>query len=291
MSIRSIEEKYMMPKKTPKYFVPGTAKTLQILEALAILGKPVTLQRLTEYTGLPKSSIFSILVTLELLRYIERDSDNKFNLGPKSVQFGAAALQSTNLSLIFHQYARKIVEECGETVQLAILDRSEVIYIAREDGTREVQLVSHIGRRLPAHATAIGKAMLSILPDEIIDEFYDSQNLPGLTANTIRSVDQLKTELDRIRKQGYALDNEETSEGLQCLGAPIIDKTGKAIAGISVPFLSARATPEHYNCILTALKRSAKEISERMGAYISDQPYEFSQISVQPMNFVTDETN
>ena len=258
----------MMPNKTPKYFVPATAKTLRILEALAILGKPVTLQRITEDTGFPKSSIFSILVTLESLRYIERDSDNRFNLGPKSVQFGAATLQSTNLGLLFHQNAHKIVEECGETVQLAILDRAEVIYIGREDGTREVQLVSHIGRRLPAHATAIGKAMLSTLPDEIIDEIYNGQDLPGLTANTIRSIDQLKAELNRIRKQGYAHDNEETSKGLQCLAAPIIDKTGRAVAAISVPFLSARATPEHFDCIFTAVKRSAKEISERMGAHV-----------------------
>jgi DNA-binding IclR family transcriptional regulator len=258
-----------MPLKTlPKYYVPATAKTLQILEALAFFENPVTLHDLTAHTGLPKSSVFVILSTLETLRYIERDAANNYRLGPKAIQFGAIATQTTNLNQLFHQAARKIVEECGETVQLAILDQTEVIYIGREEGTRPVQLVSRIGRRLPAHATGLGKVLLAALPDETLDALYDKPALPALTANTIRSVNQLKVELSLVREQGYAHDNQESAVGLNCLAAPIYDHSGQAVAAISVSFLSARASPDHCQCILRSVQRAAQEISERMGANI-----------------------
>ncbi len=255
-------------KKHPKYYVPAAAKTLQILEALAVFEKPVTLQDLIEYTGLPKSSIHAILATLETLRYIERDAANTFRLGPKAVQIGAAATRTTNLSQLFHQTARKIVEECGETVQLTILDQAEVIYVAREDGTQPVQLASNIGGRLPAYATASGRVLLAALPDESLDALFARRPLPTLTARTISSLNQLKPELSLVRERGYAHDNQETSDGLECLAAPILDRTGQVVAGISVSFLSARASPEHFQRILGLVQRAAQEISERMGGHV-----------------------
>jgi IclR family KDG regulon transcriptional repressor len=258
----------MVSKKRPKYFVPAAAKTVQILEALAECGKPVTLQELIEHTGLPKSSVFVILSTLETLRYVERDTSNTFRLGPKVIQIGAAATQQSNLSTYFHQAARKIVEECGETVHLAILDQTEVIYVAREDGTHHVQFVASMGRRMPAHATGIGKALLATLPDGYIDTLYSGRQLTVLTPNTIRTLNQLKAELNRIRELGYANDNQEYAEGLQCLAAPIYDRTGQAVASISASFLSARANPEHFQVIADSVKRAAKDISERMGGRI-----------------------
>jgi DNA-binding IclR family transcriptional regulator len=259
----------IMPlKKTPKYNVPATAKTLQILEALAVLDKRATLQELVEQTGLPKSSVYVILATLETLRYVERDTANTYRLGPKAIQFGAAATQTANLSQLFHQAARKIVEECGETVQLAILDQAEVIYVAREDGTRQVQLVSRIGRRLPAHATGLGKALLAALPEDSFNALFANRQLPALTAHTINSVSQLRAELNLVREQGYAHDDQESAEGLQCLAAPIYDHTGHAVAAISVSFLSARASPEHFQCILASIKSAAQEISMGLGGRI-----------------------
>ncbi|OGO62268.1 MAG: hypothetical protein A2029_05255 [Chloroflexi bacterium RBG_19FT_COMBO_47_9] len=255
-------------KKTPKYNVPATAKTLQILEALAILDKRATLQELVEQTGLPKSSVYVILATLETLRYVERDANNTYHLGPKAIQFGAAATQTANLSQLFHQAARKIVEECGETVQLAILDQAEVIYVAREDGTRQVQLVSRIGRRLPAHATGLGKALLAALPEDSFNALFANRQLSILTAHTINSVSQLRAELNLVREQGYAQDNQESAEGLQCLAAPIYDHSGHAVAAISVSFLSVRASSEHFQCILASIKNAAQEISMGMGGRI-----------------------
>jgi IclR family transcriptional regulator, KDG regulon repressor len=261
-------EAIMPLKKHPKYHVPAAAKTLQILEALAAFERPVTLQELTEHTGLPKSSIHSILATLETLRYIEREAANTFRLGPKAVQIGAAAQRTTNLSQLFHQTARKIVEECGETVQLTILDQAEVIYVAREDGTQPVQLASNIGGRLPAYATASGRVLLAALPDNSIDVLFARRPFPTLTARTIGSLNQLKPELSLVRERGYAHDNQETSEGLECVAAPIFDRTGQVVAGISVSFLSVRASPEHFQRILGLVQRGAQAISEQMGGRV-----------------------
>jgi IclR family KDG regulon transcriptional repressor len=189
-------------------------------------------------------------------------------LGPKAVQIGAAAKRTTNLSQLFHQTARKIVEEIGETVQLTILDQAEVIYVAREDGTQPVQLASNIGGRLPAYATASGKVLLAALPDESLDALYARRPLPTLTARTISSLNQLKPELSLVRERGYAHDNQETSEGLECLAAPIYDRTGQVVAAISISFLSVRASPEHLQSILGLVQRAAQAISEQMGGRV-----------------------
>ncbi len=255
----------MPADKNPKYYVPAAAKTVQILEALAETEKPVSLQELTERTGLPKSSVYVILATLKSLRYVERDEAGMFQLGPKAVQIGAAATQNTNLSQQFHQAARRIVDECGETVQLAILDQTEVIYVAREDGNQPVQLVSNVGRRLPAHATGLGKALLASLPEDYLDALYARRQLSVLTPNTISTLNQLKADLELTRQRGYALDDQESAEGLQCLAAPIYDHTGHAVAAISVSFLAARTNQDHFQCILESVRRAAKNITERMG--------------------------
>jgi IclR family transcriptional regulator, KDG regulon repressor len=267
----------MVLKESKKYFVPAAAKTLKILETLAYNGKPLTLQYLTEYTGLPKSSVFSILTTLETLGYIERDTANRFQLTLKVVQFGAAATHSSNLPQLFHQAAQKIVKECGETVQLAILDQTDVIYIGREDGTQQVQLFSQIGRRLPAHATGLGKAMLATFSENTINKLYDSKQFSSFTVNTITSLEQLRAELRLSRERGYAIDNQELALGLQCIAAPIYDHTNQAIAAISVSYLSARASQEHYQCLLKLVLSAAKEISERMGGHLP--AYKFSSYS------------
>jgi DNA-binding IclR family transcriptional regulator len=248
-----------------KYHVPAAAKSLQILETLAHAKEPVSLQYLTEQTGLPKSSVFAILSTLETLRYVERDASSLFALGLKALQLGAAATQTTNLSQLFHDVARKTVKECGETVQLTILEQTEVIYVAREDGTQPVQLASNIGGRLPAYATASGKALLATLPEGSLDALFSGRPLPSLTARTISSLNELKADLRLVRERGYAHDNQEVSEGLECFAGAIFDRTGRGVAAISVSFLSARAKPEHSEHILASVKKAAQEISERMG--------------------------
>lgn len=252
-------------EKRPKYYVPAAAKTLQILETLAQAREPVSLQDLTELTGLPKSSVFALLSTLETLRYVERNAAGLFCLGLKALQLSAAATQTTNLSQLFHDVARKTVRECGETVQLSILEQNEVIYVAREDGTRPVQLASNIGGRLPAYATASGKALLATLPEGSVDALFSGRPFPSLTAHTISSLNELKTELRLVCERGYAHDNQEVSEGLECFAAPIFDRTGRGVAAVSVSFLSARARPEHDQYIMTLVKEAAQEISERMG--------------------------
>jgi DNA-binding IclR family transcriptional regulator len=255
----------MTLKKRPKYYVPAVAKTITILEALAASDDPVNLQTLTELTGLPKSTVYSILATMEMHQYVERDNANTYRLGLKALQIGAAATQTANVSQLFHEAARRIVKACGETVQLTILDQTEVIYVAREDGTQPVQLASNIGGRLPAYATASGKALLSALPSESVDALFAGRSMPTLTGHTVNSLSQLKEILRSVRENGYAHDDQETAEGLECFSAPIFDRTGQVVAAISVSFLSARASPEHSQRILQLLKTAAYEISTHMG--------------------------
>jgi IclR family KDG regulon transcriptional repressor len=280
----------MVSTKRSKYYVPAVAKTIAILEALAASDNPVTLQSLTEHTGLPKSSVYAILATLEMHQYVERDAANTYRLGLKALQIGAAATQTANVSQLFHEAARRIVKACGETAQLTILDQTEVIYVAREDGTQPVQLASNIGGRLPAYATASGKTLLAALPTESLDQLFAGRSLPTLTARTINSLSQLKQELRRIREVGYAHDNQETSDGLECVAAPIFDRNGQVVASISASFLSARSNPEHFQRVLQLVKTAAYEISTHMGWRAADVSRQPSPLVGSPANFVAVDT-
>jgi DNA-binding IclR family transcriptional regulator len=126
-------------------------------------------------------------------------------------------------------------------------------------------LASNIGGRLPAYATASGKALLATLPEGTLDTLFAGRSLPSLTAHTISSLDELRADLRLVCERGYAHDNQEVSEGLECFAGPIFDRTGRGVAAISISFLSARAKPEHSEHILASVKKAAQEISERMG--------------------------
>ncbi len=246
--------------------VKSAARVLDILEYLARSERESTLTEIATTLGLPKSSTWLLLQTLTARGYLDSASPSgPFALGSKVMALAGAYTRKATLLQSFPAVAGALVDACGETVQLAALTGIEVLYLAKQDGTRPVRLVSDTGKRIPAHAPALGKILLAALSDRELEERFCSCSFPKLTSNTIASLPQLKQELAMVRSRGYAIDNEEVVDGLLCFAAPVRDASGKVVAGMSVSVPKNRVVDGDADHFVALIRQAAQELSRRIG--------------------------
>jgi len=242
---------------------PAVSRAALILDALADgNGEPLGPSELARQLGLPKSSIANIcgaLVDAGLVRRI----GTGFALGRRLAELGGAYLATVDQLQEFHEIARNLPAGSDETVQLAVLDGLEVTYLARHDGRQPVHLTSGIGRRLPAFSTATGKAALASLPaEELKRRLAGLTTLPGATVNAHATVDELVADLMEVRRRGYAIDDEQTMEGVVCYGVMIPSRQpGEGPYATSITLLKVRATAERLPALIADLHRLADGLS------------------------------
>ena len=241
---------------------PAVTRAASILDVLAedaavALGPSELARRL----GLPKSSIANICGALADAGLVRRVGTG-FALGRRLAELGGAYLVAVDMVEEFYDAAQRLPVGSEETVQLAVLDGLEMTYLARHDGRQPVRLTSQIGRRLPATSTATGKAALASLdPRELDRRLAGVTRLPARTANAIRTVDALRADLDRVRDRGYAVDDEETMEGVVCLGIAIPGRQpGEGPNAASITLLKVRATDKRMPLLVADLRTLAGEL-------------------------------
>ena len=162
---------------------------------------------------------------------------------------------------------KKLSEELGETAHAGILDGRHIVYIAKCQGPKDLSVVSTIGHRLPAHATAIGKLLLSKLSLEDIRSRMGKAELERYTENTITDFKRLLAELEVITRQGYAIDNQEIIPGGICVAAPIVDKTNRTVAAISATMTAIRAAEAGLTNVIGKVRCAADQVSMRLGRF------------------------
>lgn len=162
-------------------------------------------------------------------------------------------------------YMRELLDQFQETVNLGVLEGDEVVYIQILESPQAFKMSSRIGGRDPAHATALGKAILAFLPEEEVERIAHVTGLPKRTEKTISSLQRLREELVTIRQRGYAMDEGENEEGACCVGAPIFDHRGTVIAALSISGPCLHFSPEKVAEMGTALRRVTSQISQKMG--------------------------
>ncbi|HEV8546286.1 MAG TPA: IclR family transcriptional regulator [Candidatus Limnocylindrales bacterium] len=223
--------------------------------------------------GLPKSSIANICNALADIGLVRRIGTG-FALGRKLAELGGAYLASVDQVQEFYEAAQLLPTGSQETIQLAILDGLEMTYLARHDGRQPVRLTSQIGRRLPATVTATGKAALASLAESDLDaRLAGVLELPTLTANSIGTVDGLLADLAAVRERGYAIDDEETVEGVVCFGVMIPGRRpGEGPYAASITLLKARATEERVPLLIEDLHRLADRLSDPLRAVRATRP-------------------
>lgn len=239
--------------------VKSAGRALEVLEALAASPGRRSLVDLARALDIPKSSLHGILRTMIQRGWVEADdTGTRFGLGVRALQVGAAYLETDDTIGLLAGVLDDLSRQFGETVHLGRLDGPHVVYTAKRESVHPLRLYSAIGRRLPAHATALGKVLLAERADEAVDRLL-SWPLIALTRHTITEPGALHAELAAIRERGYAVDHEENTEGIVCfaMAVPLHAPAADAIS-LSVP--AARVGPQTEEQMVAALRRSVSQV-------------------------------
>lgn len=234
-----------LPKSGPES-VKSSARTLDILEALA--ERRLSLTELAQRLAIPKSSLHAVLKTMLTRGWVRADATGtRFALGLRALAVGAAYVDSDDVVAMLAPALDDLAQRFGETVHLGRLDGSDVVYLAKRESAHPLRLFSAIGRRLPAHSTALGKALLAARDDTAIP-----RSLAKLTPRTIASPAALRAELAEVRGRGYAVDREENATGIMCF-AIALPTASPPVDAISVSVPASRLSPALEKKITTAL--------------------------------------
>ena len=252
----------------PDYQIAVVARTLDVLEMLAVSDEPVALTELARDLDATKSSVFRILVTLEQRGYVAREpSSGRYRLGTHLAYLGSRSLRSLDL----RRAARPVLEELhrrfGETVNLGVLDDAEVVYIDMVESDHGLRMAAQLGGRDPAYSTSLGKAILAYLPEPVRESHLPTR-LIARTPQTIINRALLAVELERIRREGVAEDVGENEAGAHCFGAPIFDHGGSVIAAISISAPESRLSEPLKREIAPAIADAAGAITGAIGGRI-----------------------
>ncbi|PWW07514.1 IclR family transcriptional regulator [Paenibacillus cellulosilyticus] len=219
---------------TDKYQVPAVRRANDVMLLVAAEPARLRLIDLARRLDVNKSSMFSLLYTLESLRWIEKNEDDTYSLGSTAGAIGNAFFRQFDFVAAFHREARTAAASVGATFQLARLEGREVIYLAMEEAKTPLRLASSPGARLPAHVTALGKALLSKLDEQTLNELYPEQTIgEQSTPYSITDRDTFFQQLALFRQTGIAEEMQEGVVGICCAAAPVFRPDGHAVAAIS----------------------------------------------------------
>jgi DNA-binding IclR family transcriptional regulator len=245
--------------------VKSADRVLDIFELFATQADSLSLTDIARKLEMPTSSTYKILQNLLERGYLEADKQGKmFRLGYKIFEVGAKYMQSSNLTSEFYRFAQQVVEEINETVYLLIRDGNKILYIAEKQNSHPLRFVSHLGMKLPLHATASGKVLLSKLSLEEIKEIYPNEDLGMFTEKTIPHLTQLINELGKIRADGIAYNYGEAINGVYCIAGPVYNAEETVVAAISISIPTTRITQELWQKAVNWVEQGSKELSYKL---------------------------
>jgi DNA-binding IclR family transcriptional regulator len=240
-------------------------KVLSIFDLLDHSPDGLQLRAIAEQTKLNKSTAYRFLAHLENAGYLVRDSAGAYLLGPRLVHLGSGSTYQLTIRKMSRPILEALWRETGETVNLAVLDGKEILYLDVLESPHNFRLVSQIGMRRPIHCTALGKAILASQSTSFRDELLAGTKFERLTPHSIIRPAELLADLGRIQRRGYALDDEEVELGARCVAAPVLDSSGSVAAGVSVSGPTIRMSRSRTSQITDAVKKAALEISQHLG--------------------------
>ncbi len=246
--------------------VQSLSRALTLLERIAASETGITLSDLAQQVGLAASTTHRLLNTLEQHGFAALDADRGvWFVGVKAFTVGNAFLADRDVVGIARPFMRRLMERSGESVNLAILDDGEVVFLAQIQCREMMRMLVRLGGRAPVHASGAGKCLLAALPDADVRRALARTGLRRYTDNTIDSQAALAADLARVRERGFAFDNEEHAVGLRCVAATLHDEHGDAVAAISLSGPRARMTDERIHRLGRLVVDTANDITRAMG--------------------------
>jgi len=244
-------------------------RALTLLERLSEAPEGVNLTDLSQQLGMPAATVHRLLSTFEELDFVEQDAEQGlWFVGLKAFTVGNAFLNRRDFVASARPHMHRLVEQCGETVNLGVIDQGEVVFISQVESQEVMRMIVRLGSRSPIHASGVGKALLANMPEQRVADILQRRGLARYTDYSIDNPTALREELEQVRQQGYALDDEEHAVGLRCVAAPIFDENGQALAAISLSGPKARIVDSRLSELGNAIRQTAAEITQVLGGRI-----------------------
>lgn len=218
--------------------VPSIEKMDTILNVIAESRMGVSFMDIVHQTKLNKSTIYSILTTLENLNYVSKDDRKNYLIDYRLAFLGSKYSESSKLTELFYRFGNELVENVNETCQLSVLKGRNICYLAKVESKSNIRIKTEPGQMIPAYATAMGKVLLKEIPVEELHERLGGTSFESLTSKTVKNIDELVLQINFVRNNGYVVENGETEEGMFCIGAPIFNHKQEVIAAVSVSALA-----------------------------------------------------
>lgn len=243
------------------YHANALARGLALLELLATSPQPQTLIDLSVSTGLPKSTLVRLLSVLGEMDYVARVDDRpSYRLGHKVLRLSNAYMSSLDLSVVADRYLGPLAERTGQTANLGMLDGDQVIHVGVHEPDRPIRFRANVGARDHSYCTGLGKMLLSQLEASERAGHLPEEPFPRFTDDTITTMDELRRELGRIKRRGYAFDDNERSVGLRCVAVPV-EVDGVSLAAVSVSGPSGEFDRDRQQSYLDRLQETATELA------------------------------
>ncbi|MGF1751547.1 MULTISPECIES: DNA-binding transcriptional regulator KdgR [Vibrio] len=254
-----------MEKSTQPEAVSSVLKVFNILESLGDQ-KEIGVSDLSQRLMMSKATTYRFLQTMKGLGYVSQQGEaDKYSLTLKMFELGSKSLEWVDLVELAEKEMRVISEETNETIHLGALDHGSIIYVHKIDSSHALRMHSRVGRRNPLHTTAIGKVLLAERDEASIRHALVDAEFVKSTPNTLESIEQLLQELAVVKQQHFGEDNEEQEPGLRCIAAPVYDRFGTVIAGVSISFPTIRFDEDRKDHYVHLLHQAGKNISEHLG--------------------------
>lgn len=250
-----------MAERTPG--VQSVERVFELLELITDAGGSATLSELAATADLPLPTIHRLLRTLVGLGYARQLPNRRYSLGPRLIRLGEGA--TAQLGALAMPVLKNLVDELGETANMAVLDSDQVLYIAQAPSRHSMRTFTEVGRRAHTHATGVGKAILAQLPDEKVRQIADRAGLPAVTEASITGIDELLADLRTIRERGFSVDEQEQELGVRCFAAAVPGAPSPTAISVSGPV--SRVDETFGRRAVPLLQAAAREIAEDLSRH------------------------
>lgn len=242
-------------------FMTSLARGLAVIGAFSDRRRRPTIAELSRKTGIPRAAVRRCLHTLEKLGYVQSEA-HSFALLPKILRLGHAYLGSTPLAVSAQPFLERVSEETDESCSLAVLDRDDILYVARSISSRILSVNLNVGSRLPAYCTSIGQVLLADLPEPELEAYIKRNKLVAYTDRTVSSQPQLREVLEAVRRNRHAIADQEMEVGIRSIAVPVRDASGAVLAGMNVIAQTSRMSIRDMKTkVLPHLQHAATELS------------------------------
>jgi IclR family acetate operon transcriptional repressor len=247
--------------------VQSLERAFDLLEAMADAGGVIGLSRLAQESGLALPTIHRLVRTLVDLGYVRQEPSRQYSLGPRLIRLGESA--SRLLGTWSRPYLSRLVDALGESANLAMLDGDQVVYVGQVQSRQSMRMFTEVGRRVYPHCTAVGKALLAHLPPRDVHALLGRVGMPAQTEHTITDPTRFAEEIDRVRAQGYAIDDGEQEIGVRCVAVPVLGTSNHLAVSVSGP--APRMTPDVVEKAVPLLRQAAEGLANELNTHRSPE--------------------